>query len=120
MNLKSIVNDKSLTFVNKWLTGCKMIDICNRREEESWVYLLYQEEQSDSIQVASLAKKDSSCEPSFFGTLSHLIKCMAFEAIPNGHIYPYSNEVYAKTVELEKQFIRLYNLPEDYFWNKTH
>lgn len=120
MNLKDIVNKKSLTFVNKWLTGCKMIDICNRGEEESWVYLLYQREESDSIQVASLAKKDSSCEPAFFGPLSHLIKCMVCEAIPEGYKYPHSNEVYAKTVEIEKQFIRLYNLPESYFWSKAH
>lgn len=117
MNLKSIVNDKSLTFVNKWLAGCKMIDLRNLGGEEcNWVYLLYQEDGPDIIRVASLAKRGSSCDPSFFGTLSHLVKCMAYDAIPDRN----PHEVFKKTVEIEKQFIRLYNLPGDYFWSKAH
>lgn len=117
MNLETIVNEKSLTFVNKWLAGCKMIDLRNLGGEEcNWVYLLYQEKGSEIIRVASLAKRGTGCDPTFFGTLSHMVKCMASDAIPGGN----PNDIFKKTIEIEKHFIRLYNLPEKYFWSKAH
>lgn len=111
-----LVNDKSVEFINRWLSRCKLVDIVLR--EGDFVYVLYRWEGSERISVVSLAKKDSGCEPTFFGSLSDLVESIAYEEVPDGYSRRHSNEVYAKIREVERRFRKRYGLPDNYFWYK--
>lgn len=115
-----LVNDKSIEFIDRWLCRCKLVDIVINETDNDFVYVLYRWEGSDIISVVSLARKDSSCEPTFFGRLSHLVEYLAYDSVPDGYKKRFGNEVYAKIREIEKEYIRKYSLPANYFWIKDH
>lgn len=116
-DLKEIINEHSMNFINMWLKSCNLMHIYRKENETNWIYLLYTEsEDTSKIRVASLAKKNSGCEATFFGSLSHLVVCIACDSVKDGYKYPYKDEVYAKQRETEKYFEKLLNLPKNYFW----
>lgn len=120
--LEQIVNSESLEFVSTWIINCSFakgipVELVDNESGGNFVYMIYKTE-SGNYGVASLAKKQSGCEPTFLGSLSHFCQALAVNSIKNGWAKRHSNEVFSEQMKFEKIFTERYNLPVNYFWYK--
>lgn len=114
--IKQLINKESVTFLERYFNDAEFIDLIEKESSNDWLYLLYKNKDSDRIQVACLSKKGTDREPCFWGSLSYYVWQLAMDAFEDGYNMKYSNKVYAKRTEIEKEYITKYNLPKDYFW----
>ena len=120
--LEQIVNSESLEFVTTWIINCSFakgipVELVDDEPEKNFIYMIFRTE-SGKYKVASLAKKQSGCKPTFLGDLSYFCLVLAVNSIKNGWAKRHSNEVFSERMKFEKIFTARYNLPEKYFWYK--
>lgn len=120
--LEQIVNSESLEFVTTWIINCSFakgipVELVDNESGGNFVYMIYRNE-SGKYGVASLAKKQSGCKPTFLGSLAYFCQALAVNSIKNGWAKRHSNEVFSERMKFEKLFTERYNLPEKYFWYK--
>ena len=105
----SNINDNSVRYCHKYLFGQNLVEVI---EKESSYHMVM--ELDGKYKVYSLMKKNNKQKPCYEGSLGHYCHILARQE--KGWKDSCIDEVYARELEIENEFIRKYNLPKNYFW----
>lgn len=103
------LNSKSAHYCDKYLLSQNLVEVI---EKENSFHMVMELE--GRYKVYSLGKKKSEHKPCYEGSLGHYCHILARQE--KGWKDSSIDEVYAREIEIENEFIKKYNLPKNYFW----